>query len=265
MAGKGHTYKEIEEAFAPFRQNQFITAIEQKFFLDHFYVIDAEFEKFQVAARTSKDHTSKIDSKENKYTYNLFVGYIPEKFWKANSDLTSYFYYYHKGNFYKVEKGLLNSGDQLHLTWLGTEPPEKVEIVDMSECWRTRHASDRISALIATLNDEMNDYENELNYNYHQDRYTRTVEEEKIVLSDDYYDKSLSVTTEESKKLTSWQTKHNKKYHKSRYSDFELRQGWTSIGDWRECVCTVCEKKAKETNNTNLLKDAVYTMKEIDG
>ena len=83
------------------------------------------------------------------------------------------------------------------------------------------------------------------------------------------YDSSYSLTKEEKNKVNTWQEKHFKKYHKSEYkgaigvSDFEIRFRATSIGVYADCVCTACEKAAKENNDDKLLKKSTYSIRDI--
>ncbi|MBR6610816.1 MAG: hypothetical protein IKK93_01065 [Campylobacter sp.] len=68
------------------------------------------------------------------------------------------------------------------------------------------------------------------------------------------YDLNYTLTKKQTEEMYKWQTEHNKKYHKKGFgyqgaspvSNFEVRFGTCSLGDYADCVCTSCYDKWKE-------------------
>lgn len=119
-------------------------------------------------------------------------------------------------------------------------------------------------AYLSLLKNAVDKYETESEYrpsNYSKIEYRE--------IPNSAYDSNYSLTTEEKQRVVEWQNKHFKKYHTPEYqgaigvSNFEIRFRATSIGVYADCVCTACEKVAKESNNDKLLKKSSYSIRNL--
>ena len=80
----------------------------------------------------------------------------------------------------------------------------------------------------------------------------------------------IKLSKEDCKKANDWVIKHEVKFHPKSFlglehvykgvspvSKYELRKGWSSIGDWVSLVCTECKEKGVD--------DCEYDIQEIGG
>lgn len=155
-------------------------------------------------------------------------------------------YVHYRGNFYIIDYGIGKAG---HVE--KEQIDEKVKIFDFSHDDLDTLA---VSAAAAAnlLAHALDTYER--NSTYDEFNYSIIKELEK---PNSAYSRYYSLSAEQEKSVEEWKHLHNKKYHKKGFgyqgaspvSNFEVRFGACSIGDWAECVCLNCLKKAeKETD-----------------
>lgn len=162
-------------------------------------------------------------------------------------------YIHYRGHFFFINYGT------------GTASPveksqidEKVKIFDFSHC--------DLKNLLSNVRAGLNLIENALeNYDANNvyDEFNYTIEKERMT-PNETYDASLSVTREQSDAMYKWRAEHNKKCHKKGFgyrgtsptSNFEIRFGSCSIGNWADCVCTSCLEAADNAEEVGDTKAA---------
>ena len=188
-----------------------------------------------------------LDDKECEYLRDI----IPASY----SD-----YVHYRGNFYIIDYGIGKAG---HVE--KEQIAENVKIFDFSH---TDLESLATSAATAAnlLTQALERYER--NSTYDEFNYSIIKEHEK---PNSAYSKYYSLSAEQEKSVEEWQHIHNKKYHKKGFgyqgaspvSNFEVRFGACSIGDWAECVCLNCLKKAEEETDQKK-KDKIKKMAKFE-
>ena len=111
-------------------------------------------------------------------------------------------------------------------------------------------------------------------HTYNPEKYTIT---KRIEMPCSAYDYDLSLTKEESDKISKWENKHYKKYHKNEsskgaisVSNFEVKFQSTSIGTYCDCICNNCLEKARYAESigdddlaTKLKKEAIFEVRGL--
>lgn len=170
-----------------------------------------------------------LNEKECEYLRDV----IPESY----SD-----YVHYRGNFYIIDYGIGKAG---HVE--KEQIDEKVKIFDFSHddldtlAFSVAAAANLLAHALDTY--ERNSVYDEFNYSIIKE----------IERPNSAYSKYYSLSAEQEKSVNEWKHIHNKKYHKKGFgyqgaspvSNFEVRFGACSIGDWANCVCLNCLKKAE--------------------
>ncbi len=168
-------------------------------------------------------------------------------------------YVHYRGNFYIIDYGIGKAG---HVE--KEQIDKNVKTFDFSH---TDLDSLAVSAAAAAnlLTQALERYER--NSAYDEFNYSIIKELER---PNSAYGKHYSLTAEQEKAVEEWKHLHNKKHHKKGFgyqgaspvSNFEVRFGACSIGDWEECVCINCLKKANEETDQKkkekILKNAKF-------
>lgn len=175
-------------------------------------------------------------------------------------------YIHSNGNFYFIDykSKVLNKIDYENI-------PKNVKIFDLSN-----NGSDDIYESItfvsSILKNAIKNYYKA--HTYTPEKYTII---KRVEMPCSAYDHNLSLTKEESDKISKWENKHYKKYHKNEpskgaisVSNFEVKFQSTSIGTYCDCICNSCLEKAKYAESigdndlfTKLKKEAIFEVREL--
>jgi hypothetical protein len=203
--------------------------------------------------RDGKDNIKVSDS-----DIDYFVKTIPVEFSA---------YIHSNGNFYSIdyENKVLNK--------IGYDViPKDAKIFDLSKNNGSDDIYDSIIFVSSILKNAIKNYYKAHTYN--PERYTIT---KRIEMPCSAYDYDLSLTKEESDKISKWENKHYKKYHKNEsskgaisVSNFEVKFQSTSIGTYCDCICNNCLEKARYAESigdddlaTKLKKEAIFEVRGL--
>lgn len=213
-----------------------------------------------------KENKELVIGKDQLDNYLSFVVNVPDSFYLKDSKEPK-FYAHYNGCF--MEVSFQNKGTII--CFKPTEYKPDAKIFDYNANRHDVFIQNELASIQKRLISVFEDYEE--NCKYFKNRYT--VVEKEYVPEDKIYDKYYSIKKEDVKSLEEWKEKHAKKYHKgqacgggtSPVSFFEIRQGFTSIGSYKDCVCTKCyEEYQKETDRKKrdkLYKQAVYEIEPL--
>lgn len=202
--------------------------------------------------RDGKDNIKILDS-----DIDYFIKTIPTEFST---------YIHSNGNFYFIDykSKVLNKISYEDI-------PKDTKIFDLSN-----NGSDDIYEFItfvsSILKNAIKNYYK--SHTYIPEKYTIT---KRVEMPCSTYDHNLSLTKEESDRISKWENKHYKKYHKNEpskgaisVSNFEVRFQSTSIGTYCDCICNSCLEKAKYAESigdndlsTKLKKEAIFEVRGL--
>lgn len=189
---------------------------------------------------------------------NYFISNIPSSFSS---------YIHANGNFYNID---YNNNIIYKVNY--EDIPDKNNIFDISKR-DSNIIYDTVSFISNILEKVVKEYYNLHIYN--PGNYTIT---KKVEMPCSAYDHSFSLTKEESDKVSKWEKKHYKKYHKNEVSraaiavsNFEIQFRATSIGVYCDCVCKSCLEQAKQVDELGevdlakkLKKDAIFEVRGLE-
>jgi len=176
-------------------------------------------------------------------------------------------YIHSNGNFYFInyENKVLNkiSYDDI---------PKDTKIFDLPKNNGSDDIYDSITFVSSILKNAIKNYYK--SHTYNPERYTIT---KRIEMPCSAYDYDLSITKEESDKISKWEKKHYKKYHKNEpskgailVSNFEVKFQSTSIGTYCDCICNSCLEKARYAESigdddlaAKLKKEAIFEVRGL--
>lgn len=147
------------------------------------------------------------------------------------------------------------NGNFMEIVW--SSETAKIKKVDFEECKTTIFDLNiknydfsfgkSISASLLNIAEEI--ARREEDFKYIPSRYIKEVTVEVKVPDDRIYSKKYGILREEGEAIDNWRREHLQKYHKegikcrgvTPVSNFKIEIGWTGLGDYVSCECSICK------------------------